>query len=467
MINEITQDMIRKKLHQQFIKPTYKKKNFIGIEIEIPIVNLDKKAVDFNIVHKVTSKFQKQYDDFKKDGIDYDGNVFSVKNKKNDDIVCYDCSYNNIEFAMGREKDLFSINERFTDYYSFVKESFEEYNHTLTGMGINPYRKYNQEVAIPSERYLMLYHHLKSFTRYKHIPMDFHNYPEYGMFSSASQVQLDVHKDDLVKTINVFSKIEPIKALLFSNSVLIDENKHVTCFRDALWEYSTHGINPRNIGMYGVDFKDMSDLEDYLYSLNIYCVMRNGSYINFPTMSLEDYFKKDYVRGEIYDNGEYRQIDVKPSIGDINYVRPFKFINITFRGTVEFRSICTQPIKDSMSVAAFHLGLNSKLDELDDLISNDNIIYHKGYTATELRKLLIQDEIPSVFNKDDLCKLSKNVLDLAKDGLNERGIGEEVFLKPLYGRIKHRTNPGKYIIDSLNSGMDLEKIIKDYGSIDS
>lgn len=461
----ISEETVRNKLFDEFIKPTEEKKNFIGIEIEIPIINLDKTAVDFDVVHKVTDKFRRQYSDFKEDGIDYEGNVFSLKNNNNDDIFCYDCSYNNIEFAMGKEKDLFSIYDRFCDYYAFTKECFEEFNHTLTGMGINPYRKYNKNHPIPSERYLMLYHHLRSFKNYENIPMHFHDYPEYGMFSSASQVQLDVYKDDLVKTINVFSKIEPIKALLFSNSVLIDENKHVTCFRDALWEYSTHGINPHNIGMYDVDFKSLDDLEAYLESLNIYCVMRDGVYINFPSMNLLEYFKKDYVCGEIYCNGEYREIEIRPCINDIKYLRPFKFINLTFRGTVEFRSVCTQPIRDSMSVAAFHLGLKEKLDELEELIGNDNVIYHKGYTAGELRKLLIQDELPVFIDGNDLCKLSKDIVDLANVGLKERGIGEEIFLNPLYERIKKHSNPGKDIITSMHNGMKLERIIKDYGDL--
>ena len=462
MINEET---VRNKLYDEFIKPTNQKKNFIGIEIEIPIVNLDKKAVDFEVVHEVTRKFQNYYSDFKADGIDYDGNVFALKNPKNDDIVCYDCSYNNIEFAMGREKDLFTINDRFVEYYSFVKESFEQYNHTLTGMGINPYRIYNKHSPIPSERYLMLYHHLKSVENYGDVPMYFHRYPEYGMFSSASQVQLDVHRDDLVKTINVFSKIEPIKALLFSNSVLIDENKHLACFRDALWEYSTHGVNPHNIGMYDVDFKDLNDLQAYLESLNIYCVMRDGAYINFTSMNLLDYFARDYVRGEIYCGGKYREIDIKPCISDIKYLRAFKFINLTFRGTVEFRSVCTQPIRDSMSVAAFHLGLKDRLDELDKLITDDDVIYHKGYTAGELRKLLIQDEIPAFLDKEGLCSLTRDIVDLASEGLSQRGMGEEIFLNPLYERIKNHTNPGKDLINLMNNGGNLEKIIEDYGSI--
>ena len=98
----ISREIVRSKLYEEFIRPTNQKKDFIGIEIEIPIVNLDKKAVDFDVVHKVTSDFQNYYSDFKEDGIDYDGNVFALKNPKTEDIVCYDCSYNNIEFAMGR-----------------------------------------------------------------------------------------------------------------------------------------------------------------------------------------------------------------------------------------------------------------------------------------------------------------------------------------------------------------------------
>ena len=457
--------IIRNKLYKEFIEPTKQRKNFIGIEIEVPIINLNKKPVDFDIVHKITANFQKEFSDFSPNGIDYDGNTFSLKNPNTSDIVCYDCSYNNIEFAMGREKDLFTINERFIKYYNYVKEEFEKYNYTLTGMGINPYRRYNKEIPIPSERYLMLYHHLKSFNKYNDIPMHFHDYPGYGMFSSASQVQLDVHHDDLIKTINTFTKIEPIKALLFSNSILMDENKHLTCFRDALWEYSTHGINPHNIGMYDVDFEDIDDILNYLETLNIYCVMRDGAYINFETINLLEYFNKDSIKGEIYDKKGYREIEIKPNINDIDYLRAFKFINLTFRGTVEFRSVCTQPISDTMSVAAFHLGLKEKIDELNEFISKDRVIYHKGYTASELRKLLIQDEIPSFINKKELCELTYNILDIANEGLKQRGLGEEIFLKPLYNRVKCHTNPGKEMIKSLHNGIKIEKIIKDYGGV--
>ena len=198
----------------------------------------------------------------------------------------------------------------------------------------------------------------------------------------------------------------------------------------------------------------------------MYCVMRDGAYINFPSINLLEYFSRKYVHGEIYCRGHYREIDIRPCVNDIKYLRPFKFINLTFRGTVEFRSICTQPINDSMCVAAFHLGLKYKLDELEEIIETDEVIYHKGYTAGELRKLLIQDKIPEFINQKELSALVRNIVDLASDGLRKRGVGEEIFLKPLYERIKNHSNPGKKIIQSVQKGMKIEEIIRDYGKLD-
>ena len=95
------------------------------------------------------------------------------------------------------------------------------------------------------------------------------------------------------------------------------------------------------------------------------------------------------------------------------------------------------------------------------------MIYHKGYTASELRKLFIQRDIPSFIDKNDLCRLTREIVDLASDGLKERGIGEEIFLKTLYERIKNHTNPGKSFINSINNGVRLEKIIEDYGKLEA
>ena len=134
--------------------------------------------------------------------------------------------------------------------------------------------------------------------------MYFHRYPQFGMFSSASQVQLDVAKDRLPQVINTFNQLEPIKALLFSNSVLLGENTDLLCCRDMLWENSTHGINPHNVGMYDCEINTVDDLLNYISTTAVYCVERNGKYLNFTPIHLLEYFNTETLTGEYLDNGK-------------------------------------------------------------------------------------------------------------------------------------------------------------------
>lgn len=462
----MTREVIMEKLYEKYIEPTKKEKDkFIGVEIEIPILNLKKEAVDFAVVHEVTDRFLLQFD-FTAVGRDEEGHIFSAENSVNGDILSYDCSYNNLELSFGREKNLNEIDKRFHSYYTFLQEQFGQYEYTLTGMGVNPYRIYNHNEPIPNGRYRMLFHHLHSYKNYD-LPMFFHDYPAYGTFSSASQVQLDVGYEELITTIRAFSALEPIKALLFSNSVLLNEHEELLCCRDMFWENSTHGINPHNIGMFDCEINSIEDLENYIASTSIYCLERDGKYINFPPVNIVDYFQKDTLQGEYYnqDQEQYEKIWFHPDISDLKYLRSFKFEDVTFRGTIEFRSVCCQPIHDSMVVAAFHLGLKEELAALDELLGQDHVIYHHGYTATELRKLFVKNEMPSFVDQDELYELAEKIVDLAEKGLKGRGCGEEKLLKPLYQRIKERTNPARKMLALRSEGEDLEKIILNYGAI--
>lgn len=455
-------DEVKQLLFDRFIKPTINNQNnYIGVEIEMPIINLDKKPVNFEIVHNITEKFIEHFD-FLPVGVDEDGNIYSAKSSQNSDILSYDCSYNNLELSFGKEDNLFEIQKRFDVYYRYLQEIFRLYNYTLTGMGVNPYRVYNKNEPIPNGRYRMLYHHLSSYPMYGNLPMYFHSYPKFGMFSSASQVQLDANYNDLPRLINVFSELEPIKAVLFSNSVLTGDHEEYICCRDIFWENSTHGINPHNIGMYNQKFENVEEIVNYISTTSIYCVERDGKYINFSPILFSDYLKLEGIVGEYYENGRYRKILVQPSVYDIEYLRTFKFEDITYRGTIEFRSVCCQPISDSMVVAAFHLGIKNNLDKAEQILQNDTVLLGNDYITTELRKLLIKTEMPSFIDIGGLYRLARDVVDAASDGLKSRGKGEEILLAPLYERIDKRTNPARTMLNLMNKGTPVEKIIEMY-----
>ena len=64
---------------------------------------------------------------------------------------------------------------------------------------------------------------------------------------------------------------------------------------------------------------------------------------------------------------------------------------------------------------------------------------------------------------DGLYALAKQILDLCKQGLIERGCGEEIYLSPLYERIKNRTNPALTMLYQLENGTHIDNIIMEYG----
>jgi gamma-glutamylcysteine synthetase len=231
------------------------------------------------------------------------------------------------------------------------------------------------------------------------------------------------------------------------------------------WENSTHGINPHNIGMFECDIDTAEDLLEYISSTSMYCLERDGKYINFPPVPVNEYFRKDYITGEYFEAGSYHEITFEPEIDDLEYLRTFKFEDLTFRGTMEFRSVCCQPIADVMTVSAFHLGLKEMLEELDALLEEDHVIYHHGYSATELRKLFTHRELPEFVDKAAVYKLARQVVELAEQGLVNRGYGEERYLEPLYERIEGYSNPARKMMYELEHNVPMEDIIREYSSL--
>lgn len=460
------QEIIYKALYNKYIEPTKKeRKRCFGVEIEMPVINLNKAAVEESVVFELAEAFRERFG-FETVGIDANGNANSMYHKDTGDDLSFDCSYSNLELSMGKSTNLFEIKERFDRYYLFINEYLAKYNYTLTGMGVNPYYNYNYNKPVPNERYRMLYHYLHSYKKYdqSEINLIFHDRPDFATFSSASQVQIDVGYDELIDVINTFGKVEPYKALLFANSYF-DGRPELLCARNMFWEHSMQGYNPHNIGMFEYDLKSVNDLVEYIKTQSIYCVMRDGKYVDFTPVPINEYLQLDSVTGEYFDGEQYRTIEVKPCIEDLEYLRTFKFEDLTFRGTVEFRSVCCQPIKDSMTVAAFHMGLLEKVQDLKKLLENDIIIYSHGYSATELQKLFSKRDIPSFADKEQLKSVLKDILDMAKQGLESRGFGEEALLEPLYKRAEALTSPARTMLDGVEKGETIEYYIKEYAQV--
>ena len=450
-------------LENGYIKPTQREKtDLVGLEFELPIVNRKKKPVDFQMIHNLTEAFVQAFS-FHEICRDDEGHIYLATEPKTGDGISFDCSYNTLEFSFGAESDMNKLYERFVTYYSYIQKELEVYDHTLTGMGINPYHAINENVPVVSERYRLLFHHLSSYKKYGNA-IPFHKHPNFGLFSCASQIQMDVEEKDLVETLNTFTKLEPLKALIFSNSVW-GEHGELLCSRDQFWRNSLHGINRHNVDMYGLEFETVDEISNYIESMSLYCVERDGKYINFSPVPLAQYFASDTIIGEYFDKNAYRQITIHPEMSDLQYLRSFKFEDLTFRGTIEFRSVCEQPVSEIMTTAAFHAGLMENLHALTERLNQDQVIYHRGYNASELRRMFVKRELPNIFDWKQVSGLLLDILDLAKNGLKKRGYGEEKFLEPLYTRAENLLSPGREMLEGIEKGKTIDYYIEAYARL--
>ena len=452
-------------IYNKYIAPTDKQRSSaVGIEIELPVVNLSGEAVDESVVIETADKFREHFG-FDVYGRDDNGNVNSMSDKVTGDNLSFDCSYSNLELSLGKGDDLCKVHESFVRYYSYLQSLFLPKGYSLTGMGINPNYNINHNKPVPNERYRMLYHYLHSYPRYQgSIDMRFHDRPDFGTFTSASQVQLDVSHQDLIETLNVFTMLEPYKSVLFANSYLPEFPQYL-CSRNMLWEHSMQGFNPNNVGMFTKKLASVDELIEYIKSQSVYCTMRDGKYIDFRPTAVRDFFSLDKVSGEYFDGSGYRNTEFVPDAGDLEYLRTFKFEDLTFRGTIEYRSSCTQPIKDVMTVAAFHTGLSEKLGELGEIVRYDKNLYGNGFTPTELQDMLSKRELPDFINRKALSNQLIRILDTAADGLKLRNKGEERFLQPLYERAQRLESPAAAMLRKSESGVGMADLIAEYAAI--
>jgi len=461
-VNTILPKDVKQRLYNRYIVPTEKKSTVnAGIELELPIVNLRREAVDFSVVHELTLAFGKRFA-FAADKYDDEGELLAVIDKDTGDILTFDCSYNTLEISLGIVDNLHDADTRLLPYLEFIQAFLQKREHTVVGLGINPHREYNNHIPIQNGRYRMLFRHLSLYE--KHLDKKkFLPYPAFGMFTAASQIQLDILPGKLIHTLKIFNALEPFKSVLFANSPMKSEG--LLLARDQLWSDSMQGYNPRNIGSHDPVPNTIDELLEYMLDASIYCTERGGKYFNFMPIPLRGYFTSQNITAEYWLDGGYKKETLVPALEDLAYFRTFKFQDPTFRGTVEFRSVCAQPLRERLTVAAFHLGLIDRLDELDELLAGDSSLYRHGFSAAELRDLLNREIWPDFIDQKTLSKALVRILNIADEGLRKRGKNEEVFLRPLYDRAEQLKSPAREYTERRAAGEKQEELILDYASL--
>ena len=397
---------------------------FVGVELEYPVVNLEGKATDIEVV-KELFRYLPSVLGFTIEKVDEFGNPIQLLDPVSQDTILFEVSYTTIEFAFGRAKSIQEVEERFRDYMDLIQKKLGEANHAIIGSGIHPYWEKNENQPVAYARYQMLMAYL-NLSRSK-TNVDLHDYPQYGAFICGSQVQLDVSKSNYLRVINAFTQIEAAKAYLFANSEFSGADWDTKISRDIFWEESMHGIYPENAGVNARLFKDEDDFFDYLDHSAIFTAERDGQTYYFNPIQARDYLTTPEIQAFTLNGDE---VLIYPQEKDFQTHRSYQYQDLTTRGTIEFRSVCTQPLNRTFAATAFHLGLLLNLNKLEAYLQSAPFFTTFGRDYKALRrqfsKKMLTDE-----EETAIVEFSKGLFLLAEEGLEKRGKQEMTYLQPL------------------------------------
>lgn len=416
-------------LKQRYYEPIKEQPElFVGIELEYPVVNLSGNATDVSLTKQLLVYLLDNFD-FQADKYDSDNNPIQLIDKASGDMILFEVSYNTIEFAFAKAERISEVEERLDAYLGIIQPYLQNYNHELQGWGVNPNWAKNDNRPVKSPRYEMLMDFLE-LSKAKNDSF-FHDYPEYGSFICGSQVQLDVSKTTYLRVLNAFNQIEGPKAVLLANSEFWGSDWDLALSRDVFWENSMHGVFEENAGVFPEAFKNEDDYFSYLTETAIFTAKRGNETYYFEPIRAKDYLSTPSVKARSI-HGEV--VTIEPSEEDFKTHRSYQFQDLTTRGTVEFRSVCTQPFSATFAPAALHLGLLVNLETLESILKDTSLFEVFDYDYLRIRCLFSKKEI----SKDDfklILPLTEALLTCAEDGLKNRGFGEEVYLAPLQERL--------------------------------
>lgn len=401
---------------------------FIGIELEFPIVNLEGKATDGEVV-KDLFRYLPSVLGFTIEKVDDFRNPIQLFDPVSQDTILFEVAYTTIEFAFGKAESIQKVEERFNFYMATIQNKLGEANHAIVGCGLHPNWDKNENCPVAFPRYQMLMDYL-NLSRSK-TSRGLHDFPEYGAFICGSQVQLDVSRSNYLRVINAFTQIEAAKAYLFANSEFSGADWDTKVSRDIFWEESMHGIYPENVGVNARLFKDEADFFDYLNHSAIFTAERDGETYYFYPIRAKDYLGTPEIHAFALDGEE---ILLYPQEKDFETHRSYQYQDLTTRGTIEFRSMCTQPLNRTFAATAFHLGLLVNLDQLETYLQKAPFLITFGRDYKSLRRQFSRKKL-TYEEEAAISEFSKDLLILAEEGLEKRDKQEMVYLQPLRDKL--------------------------------
>lgn len=405
----------------------------IGAELKFPLVNPDGTAASFETVCKlwdylrslgwrpVKDKMTEQVIGAKKPG------------QHNDTFAGCETGFCKTEFSLSHVANLFELKRQIDELRIGLKPFCERNNVYFLGYGVQPVTPPNRKLMMKKGRTSPW---VKAFGSNRHVPKKDGDDVHLLTLNAASHVHVNVSLEEVVDAVNVFNGFAGAQLALTANSNIwqgrIDPN--YKCVAEKFWDWWM--LDTNRIGVPPKPFKDIKDYVRTVANFRPIYVIRNGKPIILQKyQTFHEYYRTGRAIG--LDSKE-REVSFVPQKSDIDLHNSCYWYNarISRYYTVENRVNDQQPSSDLLCVSALTLGLVSALPEAVKEVS--------GYEWGMLRKIrdvACRHGLRGELGEVQLNKLALRMLFIARQGLIQRGFGEEEFLRPLEERLCKLTCP--------------------------
>ena len=253
----------------------------------------------------------------------------------------------------------------------------------------------------------------------------------------SNQVHADVSVEEAAAALNVFNGLSPVEIALNANSNIwngkVDpEYKALSVNFWNRWLPNSPrvGITPRRFG-------NLTDYTVFISGFKPVYVRRKGRYYGIGHYaSFAEYWAAGKKATGEDENGERVPLVPMEEDFDLHYTFCWNDARLSGYYTLENRVNCQQPPHRLMVPAAFTLGIMEKLLPAQSLVDSFDWDDLEG-----ARDDAVNNGMQAYLAGDSIKELCLEVLQLAQKGLEQRKLGEEKFLEPLWEGLETATCP--------------------------
>ena len=362
----------------------------------------------------------------------YEGqNIISLnKGKKNITLE----PGNQIELSGEKLKNIHEACSESQNYLFELKQVTKRLNIQIVSSGFDPFSKLNEIPSNPKKRYSLM---TKEMPKEGRLSLDM-------MYRSCgTQVNLDyVSENDFSKKFFVLNRIVPIIIALFANSSIIEkkESKFLS-YRSYVWQNTARGGLPK-IFLEKMDFEKYAD---FIINYPVLFIQKNENYFNPNGKTF-----KDFIEGKI----EFKKT---PSEKDLTNHLSTIFTETRLKKYIEFRSmdacgwdcLCAGP---ALLTGIIYSNLDEAFNVVKNWDSKDILSAYKDAPKKGFKTSL---------NKKDLYYWSSILINLGKEGLNNRNIlnrnksNEVKFLSHLENIILNKNTNAENMLNKFSKDKNL------------